>query len=175
MVRSLGDVYRQVEKLAESLPRGGLDIARRLGMADNAASKMIPQVPQPLQTLTIPSAPQLGIARGFAEVTRSTPGEIQMTPIEALAEVINNPEILVDQGMMEVINDPSQLFDLRTMRMMPNQFSRAEVLPRKKRKISKYQKEFGIQLKKLKKKHPRTKITQLMKRAHAATRKAMKK
>lgn len=44
----------------------------------------------------------------------------------------------------------------------------------KKRKRSKYQKELGRQLKMLKKKHPRTRITQLMKRAHRATKKALK-
>ena len=44
----------------------------------------------------------------------------------------------------------------------------------KKRKRSKYQAELGRQLKMLKKKHPRTKITALMKRAHRATRKALK-
>jgi len=45
----------------------------------------------------------------------------------------------------------------------------------KRRKRSKYQKELGRQLKMLKKKHPRTKITALMKRAHRATRKALKR
>jgi len=44
-----------------------------------------------------------------------------------------------------------------------------------KRKVSKYQKEFGRQLKALKKKHPRTNVQNLMKRAHRATRKIMKK
>lgn len=44
----------------------------------------------------------------------------------------------------------------------------------KKRKRSKYQKELGRQLKMLKKKHPRTAITRLMKRAHRATKKALK-
>lgn len=44
----------------------------------------------------------------------------------------------------------------------------------KKRKKSKYQRELGRQLKLLKKKHPRTKITALMKRAHRATKKALK-
>ena len=39
-----------------------------------------------------------------------------------------------------------------------------------KRKVSAYQREFGRQLKKLKKAHPRTPVTRLMKRAHAATR-----
>ncbi|GAH02772.1 unnamed protein product [marine sediment metagenome] len=44
----------------------------------------------------------------------------------------------------------------------------------KKRRKSKYQRELGRQLKMLKQKHPRTKITALMKRAHRATRKALK-
>ena len=47
--------------------------------------------------------------------------------------------------------------------------------PKKKRKkVSKYSREFGIQLKKLIKKHPRTKVTKLMSQAHRNTRKAMK-
>lgn len=45
-------------------------------------------------------------------------------------------------------------------------------LPKRKRKVSAYQREFGRQLKKLKRKHPRTPVTKLMKKAHAATRKA---
>jgi len=43
---------------------------------------------------------------------------------------------------------------------------------RPKRKVSAYQREFGRQLKKLKKAHPRTPVTRLMKRAHTATKKA---
>lgn len=45
----------------------------------------------------------------------------------------------------------------------------------KQRKKSKYQRELGKQLKMLKKKHPRTAITKLMKRAHRATKKALKR
>jgi len=46
--------------------------------------------------------------------------------------------------------------------------------PKKKRKkVSKYSREFGIQLKKLIKKHPRTKVTKLMSQAHRNTKKAM--
>jgi len=45
---------------------------------------------------------------------------------------------------------------------------------KKRKKVSKYSREFGIQLKKLKKKHPRTKMSQLMAKAHVRTRKAMK-
>ena len=56
------------------------------------------------------------------------------------------------------------------------QFQRQNLLPpiKKKRKVSKYQKRFGIELKKLKKLHPRTKIQNLMKRAHRATKRALK-
>jgi hypothetical protein len=56
------------------------------------------------------------------------------------------------------------------------QFQRQNVLPpiKKKRKVSKYQKRFGIELKKLKKLHPRTKIQNLMKRAHRRTKAALK-
>ena len=46
---------------------------------------------------------------------------------------------------------------------------------RKKRRVSKYQKEFGKQLKALKRKHPRTPVTRLMKRAHGKTKKAMRR
>jgi len=45
---------------------------------------------------------------------------------------------------------------------------------KKRRKVSKYSREFGIQLKKLIKKHPRSKVTQLMSKAHRATRKSLK-
>ena len=45
-------------------------------------------------------------------------------------------------------------------------------LPKAKRKVSPYQREFGRQLKKLKRAHPRTPVTKLMKRAHAATKRA---
>lgn len=43
-----------------------------------------------------------------------------------------------------------------------------------KRKASPYQLEVGRQLKKLKKLHPRTKVTSLMKRAHRAAKKVRK-
>lgn len=43
-----------------------------------------------------------------------------------------------------------------------------------KKTVSKYNKRLGIELKKLKKKHPKTAISKLMKRAHAATKRALK-
>ena len=48
-----------------------------------------------------------------------------------------------------------------------------EPAPQKKRKRSKYNKELSKQLNILKKKHPRTKQTALMTKAHAATRKVL--
>ena len=50
----------------------------------------------------------------------------------------------------------------------------AEIEKPKKRKRSKYNRELSKQLKMLKKKHPRTPVTKLMKRAHRATKKALK-
>jgi len=43
-----------------------------------------------------------------------------------------------------------------------------------KRTVTKYQREFGKHLKRLKVKHPRTSASILMKRAHVRTRKAMR-
>ena len=43
-----------------------------------------------------------------------------------------------------------------------------------KRTVSAYQKEFGRQMKKLKKKHPRTGISTIMKKSHIATRRKLK-
>ena len=56
----------------------------------------------------------------------------------------------------------------------PRQFERQNITSQKKpRKVSAYSKRFGVELKKLKKLHPRTKISALMKRAHRRTRAAM--
>lgn len=45
---------------------------------------------------------------------------------------------------------------------------------KKKRKVSRYQKEFGKSMKALKRKHPRTPANKLMKRAHTMTKKKMR-
>jgi hypothetical protein len=47
--------------------------------------------------------------------------------------------------------------------------------PKKKSTRSKYNRELSRQLKMLKKKHPRTAMPSLMKRAHRATRKVLKR
>jgi len=50
----------------------------------------------------------------------------------------------------------------------------AQAPKKKRRKVSKYSKEFGRQMKALKKKHPRSKMSSLMSQAHVKTRRAMK-
>jgi len=119
------------------------------------------------------------------------PGQFIGPMPPALMEVINDPAIMVTKEMLPIINDdqivvtregqPAKKMSGRDVIRSSGQFSRANILPnlpttprKKKRKVSKYQKEFGRQLKKLKAKHPRSKISSLMKRAHAATRKALK-
>jgi len=45
---------------------------------------------------------------------------------------------------------------------------------KKTRKVSAYSRRYGVEYKRLKRKHPRMKFGALSKKAHAATRKAMK-
>jgi len=72
---------------------------------------------------------------------------------------------------------PRQFQPQAPARAFSRQFSRLNLVqvPKKKRKVSAYSKRFGIELKKLKKLHPRTKVQNLMKKAHRRTRAAMKK
>lgn len=134
----------------------------------------IPQ-PLPTQSFELPYSeyPQFNLPP--APIARATPRmEVKtVTPIEILEAVINEPALQLTEDMLPAINDPGVF--MRNGQMM-GQFSRSNLLgTKKKRKVSKYQKEFGKQLKLLKKKHPRIPVTRLMKRAHAATRKALKR
>jgi hypothetical protein len=52
--------------------------------------------------------------------------------------------------------------------------ARRAYMPKKPRKVSSYHKDLGVCLKALKKKHPRTAVPRLMKRAHACARKKKK-
>jgi len=103
---------------------------------------------------------------------------IEMDAQEALTEVINNPAIEISPEMIEIINSPAFMMDrngqVTRSNQFGNQFGQQRTIPRKKRKVSAYSKRFGLELKKLKKLHPRTKVQDLMKRAHRATKRAMK-
>jgi hypothetical protein len=137
----------------------------------------------PLDRLEATASPQpLPITRlspeSFIPATSEQEVPIMMTRDEAIMTVVNDPTIELTREMLDVINDPSIMMNgngelLRVT--LADQFRRDKLEPRPKRKVSKYQKELGRQLKMLKKKHPRTKVTALMKRAHRATRKALSK
>jgi len=99
-----------------------------------------------------------------------------MATSDTVREMVNNPSIVITSDMLDMINDPGIMMD-RTMNLFradSPRFIPVDQERKKKRKVSKYQKELGRQLKLLKKKHPRTRISQLMKRAHRATRRALK-
>lgn len=117
---------------------------------------------------------------------------------QRMADIVNDDSVTIDTEMVEIINDPeTKVVDGQVTRRIPTgrdiirrsgQFRRDLILPRnsslnrarnqakpkRARKASRYQKELGKQLKKLKKKHPRTAMIKLMKRAHRATKKALK-
>ena len=133
---------------------------------------------EPIPTFTfIPGSGGSRGSRGQLLEMIANDDDIILTP--ELVEVINDPEMRITSDMeitrrvapkrrpfgRDVIRDSKQFtmqgFDLPTS------------APKRKRKVSKYQTEFGKQLKLLKKKHPRTSVTRLMKRAHTNTRKKL--
>jgi len=75
--------------------------------------------------------------------------------------------LLMSQGMQEDAADAIAY-------SAPIQQRERAVKRKARKKVSKYHREFGKQLKKLKRKHPRTAIKNLMKKAHAATKRAMR-
>jgi len=125
------------------------------------------------------------------QVSNIKTGAVIQSLIDKLVAIINDNMITLSPEDVAIINDPELVMTGDgeiAKRLAPSgrdvirrsgQFARHMIMPdlpsrKKKRKVSSYSKEFGIQLKKLKKKHPRTPVTKLMKRAHAATRKARK-
>ena len=75
--------------------------------------------------------------------------------------------ILMSQGMKEDVADAIAY-------SAPIRRSEQAVKRKVRKKVSKYHREFGKQMKKLKKKHPKTAMKNLMKKAHAATKRAMR-
>ena len=145
--------------------------------------------PEPFLRIGGEKIPNPAFIAMFPDAARDTFG----FNVPAMEQIVNDDSIVLTPEMVEVINDPM-------MRMTRNgeitrrtgldvirrsgQFARSNILPdlpntqtrsrKKTRKASKYQRELGRQLKLLKKKHPRTKVINLMKRAHRATKKALK-
>jgi len=205
--RRAGEAFEETErKIRRVLPvsRGGDSQGRTITeQIEDNLSGLMPETTrvitdqQPIPTSRITRRKEGATSsrrRSGSGGSRGSRGQVttMVTPAEALAEVINNPEIIIDERLKNLINSPTVGMDPMTGEIgrvdegfgdtrneaftLSRQFERQNVLPvKKKRKVSKYQREFGIQLKKLKKKHPRTSVTKLMKRAHTATRKVMKK
>ena len=144
--------------------------------------------PEPYLRIRGERVPNPEFIRQFPEAAVNTFG----FSLPAMEQIVNDDSIVVTPEMVEIINDP----ELRMTRngeitrrtgrdviRRSGQFARSAILPdlpnsqtrkrKKTRKRSKYQQELGRQLKMLKKKHPRTKVTALMKRAHRATKKIM--
>lgn len=188
-MRMVLDFGRRLDKIAKEglkdlrklLPAGRGGSGPQLGGKDGViAPTTRPVDAAPLRKTVIPGNPQASIGRRFAESAQlrqeATP---MMTREEAIMTVVNDPTVQMTEAMLPIINDPGISMDMNgqlVRSQFAEQFAAAELLREKpKRKVSKYQKELGRQLKMLKKKHPRTKVTSLMKRAHRATRKALSK
>jgi len=182
-IRELNDkLIEEFEKLSKGLPitRGGTDprplkpIKGRKRDGKLQTTPYIPRSEEEVRWRPTPSfKPEVApiLIPSIPTTPTPTPEVPPMIPI--IEEVINNPAIQISEDMLPAINDPGVF--MRNGELF-GQFTRSKLLrTKKKRKVSKYQKEFGKQLKLLKKKHPRIPVTRLMKRAHAATRKALKK
>jgi len=167
--KGLAELLITVDPLNRTAPRGVSPLPQTRRSPESYAREAqlvsgIRDVGRAITDISIPSFRQ------------TTQGREPVTPREVIREVVNNPLIEITPEMLPIINDVGIIMDSNGdlfENEFAEQFRRDKILPRKKRKVSKYQRELGIQLKKLKKKHPRTSVTALMKKAHAATRKAL--
>jgi len=204
MVRSLGEATKELNRLVEKarkllpLSRGGVDPNPQGGR-----KKRIP--PKPLTRLPTSPTDRLGRVKSslteeqirfkpqpieaspkFKPIARRNRKEIQTmdtTGDDMLDELINAgvSEDTIRMIALDIEDEvrsmtPTQRRERARAINESRQFERQNITPRKKpRKVSAYSKRFGIELKKLKKLHPRTKIGNLMTKAHRRTKSAMKK
>ena len=200
MVKAVANRLRKiaeegVKDLRKLLPAGRGGTGPKLGdretgvLGDNPFGRQ-PAQPAPLdKTVRSPEsfAKSDKIKQQFASTRRAIRNfelpdlpriSVNMNREEVIRELVNDPMIKITEAMLPIINDPSIMInrngELMEMNQFANQFRRDKLEPKQKRKPSKYQTELGKQLKMLKKKHPRTKVTALMKRAHRATKKALR-
>ena len=166
---------RELEKLneaiTEGLPRSPGDIipaGERLRKAlqatppDTTSSGPTPIPTTVLQQDIQPQQP----------MQTTTTEMIDMTPADVVREIVNNPDIQLTADMLPAINDNNVFMDSNGV-LFTDQFRFDKLDPKKKKKLSAYNKELAKQIKILRKKHPRTKVTALMAKAHKATRKAL--
>jgi len=195
--KKLQKIVKEVRKVLPVF-RGGTGLPGAPGSPfgrPEAGSRPKPRpLPKTYQfTPTVPSTPAL---TGDAVRWRSTPkfGSEPMTMKDDIIEILENSGSDVEAEVMAeaIYNEASRNQDQEMEDALASiegrrprqfnsgrsrQFSRANLvsIPKKKRKVSAYSKRFGVELKKLKKLHPRTKVQNLMKKAHRRTRAAMKK
>ena len=166
---------RELEKLneaiTEGLPRSPGDIVPAGKRFREALQATPPDTSRPGPT-PIPTTVLQQDVQPQQPMQTTTTEMIDMTPADIVREIVNNPDIQLTADMLPAINDNSVFMDSNGV-LFSDQFARDKLLPKKKKKVSKYNKELAKQIKILRKKHPRTKVTALMAKAHRATRKAL--
>lgn len=193
MARTIGQIEKGIilEETAD-LREMNRDFDRELEREPGSSSERRDRRPEPFLRIGGERVPNPAFIAMFPDAARDTFGFDVPTSMAALEEVVNDDSIVLTPEMVEVINDPEMRMTRngeitrrtgRDVIRASGQFSRANILPplpinqvkpKRRRKASKYQKELGKQLKLLKQKHPRTPVIRLMKRAHKATKKALK-
>lgn len=190
MARTIGQIEKGIilEETAD-LREMDRDFDRELERDRGSSSERRDSRPEPYLRIRGERVPNPAFIAMFPDAARDTFG----FDVPALEQIVNDDSIVLTPEMVEIINDPEMRMTRngeitrrtgRDVIRRSGQFSRANILPRlpetkrkapkRRRKASKYQKELGKQLKLLKKKHPRTPVIRLMKRAHRATKKALK-
>lgn len=191
--RLIGEAKRKADEAVEAGPdliddiRDILPLSRGGSPPDKVSpTQFVFETTDPIPLREVPTTPSYALTQESAEFDSPSAGFAraferrrqqeaqQMNTEDTIRAMVNDPLITLTQDMLPIINDPAILMD-RGMNLVRNQFAQfVPIKEKKKKKVSKYQKELGRQLKMLKKKHPRIPITRLMKKAHALTRKALK-
>jgi len=200
MVRSLGEVAKEIDRLVEEgrkfLPlfRGGTGTGKVKLPPKRKPDGQLPRVK------VMQPAEQAELQARLDEQSQIFIGPALPPPPQEMIEMPTNREIdreliefldsqdqpesaaeeiylVAEKTQNQALEDSLARVEGRRPRRFGRQFERQNLVPapKKKKKVSAYSKRFGIELKKLKKLHPRTKISALMKRAHRRTRAAMKK
>lgn len=167
---------RELEKLneaiTEGLPRSPGDIVPAGERFRKALQATPPDTTTRREPTPLPTTVLQQDIQPQQPMQTTTTEMIDMTPADIVREMVNNPEIQLTADMLPAINDNNVFMDSNGS-LFTDQFRFDKLEPKKKKKVSAYNKELAKQIKKLRKKHPRTKVTALMAKAHKATRKAL--
>lgn len=191
MARTIGQIEKGIilQDFADTRDLPEREFDRELEERTGSSSERIDRRPEPYLRIRGERVPNPAFIAMFPDAARDTFG----FDVPAMEQIVNDDNIVLTPEMVDIINDPMMRMTRngeitrrtgRDVIRRSGQFARSAILPdlpntqtrkrKKTRKPSKYQRELGRQLKMLKKKHPRTKIINLMKRAHRLTKKALK-